>query len=75
MRTLVNLMSSDRGYICVYAERDGFAYELSTYAPVPTRDLFASMNGFSSPQEASDAAGYMLAAVDPRPKRRSRRRP
>jgi hypothetical protein len=62
-RTLVDLLSNDHGYVRIYAERDGFAYELSTYAPRPTPDLFEKMGGYASLDAACAAAQAQLSAV------------
>ena len=32
MRTLVDLLSDDRGYVRIFAEAEGYGYELSTAA-------------------------------------------
>ena len=55
MRTLLDLLNDERGYVRIFKELDGFAYELSTYAPPPVGDLFARMDGYDSIADASFA--------------------
>ena len=63
MRTLVDLLNDPRGYVRIYAEQDGFGYELSTYAPQPIADLFERMSGYASIRAAREAAQYQLSAI------------
>ncbi len=73
MRTLVDLLNGDRGYVRIYAERDGFGYELSTYLPRPTADLFERMSGYASIGAACEAAQYQLCSIHQARRRRSRK--
>jgi len=74
MRTLVDLLNDERGYVRIYAEREGFGYELSTYASRPIADLFERMSGYTSMGAACEAAQYQLSSIDqPKRRRRSRR--
>lgn len=63
MRTLVDLLNDERGYVSIYAEPDGFGYQLSTYAPRPMADLFERMSGYPSIGAACEAARYQLSAT------------
>lgn len=63
MRMLIDLYNNEYGYARIFAEREGFGYELSTYHPLPIVDLFARMSGFPSPEAASEAARQQLASV------------
>lgn len=73
MRTLLDLLNDDRGYVRIYEEQDGFGYELSTYVPPPVADLFERMNGYASIAAAREAACYQLSAAK-QVRRLSRRR-
>ena len=74
MRTLVDLLSDDRGYVRIFAEAEGYGYELSTYQPLPIPDLFERMCGYASVVAASEAAHLQLQAAG-RVKSLRRRRP
>lgn len=74
MRTLLDLLNDERGYVRIYAEPDGFGYELSTYAYPTIGDLFARMNGYDSIAAAREAARLQLSAAG-QVRRASRRRP
>jgi hypothetical protein len=74
MRTLVDLLSDDRGYVRIFAEAEGYGYELSTYQPLPIADLFERMCGYPSVVAASEAAHLQLRAAG-RVKSLRRRRP
>lgn len=75
MRTLLDLLNDERGYVRIFKELDGFAYELSTYAQPPVGDLFAQMNGYDSIAAAREAAQFQLSAAGQVSKRRKRGRP
>ena len=72
MRTLVDLLNDDRGYVRIFAEAHGFGYERSTHKPTLTGDLFDRMSGYSSVEGALAAAQLQLQAI--KPEERSRRR-
>ena len=74
MRTLLDLLNDERGYVRIFKELDGFAYELSTYAPPPVGDLFARMDGYDSISDVREAAQLQLSAAGQIGKRRSRGR-
>ncbi|HEX4973681.1 MAG TPA: hypothetical protein VFV69_21750 [Steroidobacteraceae bacterium] len=74
MRTLVDLLSDDRGYVRIFAEAEGYGYELSTYQPLPIPDLFERMCGYASVVAASEAAHLQLQSAG-RVKTLRRRRP
>ena len=73
MRTLVDLLNDERGYVRIYAELEGFGYELSTYVPRPSADLFERMSGYASVGAACEAAQFQLSSIH-QPKRRRARR-
>ena len=73
MRTLVDLLNDERGYVRIYAEREGFGYELSTYVPRPIADLFERMSGYASVGAACEAAQFQLSSIHPPKRRRARR--
>jgi len=35
MRMLIDLFDNEHGYARIFAEKEGFGYELSTYRPLP----------------------------------------
>ncbi len=63
MRMLIDLLNNEHGYARIFAERDGFGYELSTYRPLPIADLFGRMSGFASQEAAFQAAEQQLASI------------
>jgi hypothetical protein len=69
MRTLVDLLNDETGYVRIYADHTGYGYERSTYAPHTIGDLFDRMNGYACMATARDAARLQLKAL-PRPARR-----
>jgi len=75
MRTLLDLLNDERGYVRIFKELDGFAYELSTYVPPRVGDLFARMDGYDSIADVREAAQFQLSAAGQVKKRRSRARP
>jgi hypothetical protein len=74
MRTLLDLLNDERGYVRIYEEQDGYGYELSTYVQPPVADLFERMNGYASVAAAREAARYQLSAAK-QVRRLSRKRP
>ena len=73
----MDLLNDGCGYVRIYAEPDGFGYELSTYARQPIADLFECMSGYASIGAACEAARYQLSATHQikRLARKRRRRP
>jgi len=65
MRTLVDLLNNDSGYVRIFADQAGFGYEKSTYAPLSNRDLFDQMGGYESIANAREAAQLQLSALRP----------
>ena len=63
MHTLVDLLSNEHGCARIYADAEGFGYELLTYLPRPTADLFRHLGGFASLAEACVAAEQQLASM------------
>lgn len=76
MRTLVDLFGDERGYVRIFAERDGYGYELSTYLPRPIADLFERMSGYDSLGVVCEVARFQLSSTGPikRVRARSTRR-
>ena len=66
MRSLVDLLSNDGAYVRIFAERDGYSYELSTYHACPAADLFERMSGYASLAAACEAARFQLLSTPPR---------
>ncbi len=73
MRMLIDLFNNEHGYARIFAEREGFGYELSTYRPLPIADLFGRMSGFASPEAACEAAQRQLASVHQTLERKQKR--
>lgn len=73
MRTLVDLLNDERGYVRIFAERTGFGYEKSPHAPTPFRDLFDRMTGYESMGSALEAAQLQLRADTATARRRTTR--
>jgi hypothetical protein len=72
MRTLVDLLDNDHGYARIYADMEGFSYELNTYMPKPIADLFERMSGYASANEAYEAAKHQLMAAHQLPRFKTR---
>jgi hypothetical protein len=73
MRTLLDLLDDERGYVRIFSDRDGFGYELSTYDPTPITDLFERMSGYRSQHDASIAAQHQLSSIHQTLRRRRRK--
>jgi hypothetical protein len=69
----VDLVSDDVGYVRVFAELDGYSYEVSTYQSCSMADLFERMRGYDSINSAREAARFQLLSTG-RPVKRARRR-
>jgi acyl-coenzyme A thioesterase PaaI-like protein len=65
MRTLVDLFSDEPGYVRIFAELDGYSYELSIYRPRPMADLFERLSGYDSVGAACEAARFQLLSAGP----------
>lgn len=63
MRTLVDLFSDEHGYLRIFAEREGYSYEISTYLARPAADLFERMSGYASVDAAREAARFQLSST------------
>jgi hypothetical protein len=72
MRTLVDLLNNDHGYARIYADLEGFSYELDVYLPKPIADLFERMGGYASANEACEAARNQLLAAHQLPRFKTR---
>jgi hypothetical protein len=72
MRTLVDLLNDEQGYVRIYVDQGGFGYEKSTYLPLVSGDLFDRMGGYPSVANAKEVAQLQLQAL--RPTQRSTRR-
>ena len=72
MRTLVDLLNDDCGYVRIFAEASGFGYEKSAHRPTPFHDLFDRMSGYESVESALHAAQFQLQSI-PAPRHRKSR--
>ena len=73
MRTLVDLLNDDAGYVRIYADPAGFSYDRATYAARPIGDLFDRMDGYDSIHNAREAAVLQLRVARVASKRRRAR--
>lgn len=73
MRTLVDLLSDECGYVRIFAELSGYSYELSTYRQRPIPDLFERMHGYACVEAACEAGRFQLLSMEPNEKVRRRR--
>ena len=74
MRTLVDLLNDDRGYVRIYVDQGGdFGYERSTYTPAVIGDLFDRMSGYDSINHALAAAQLQLQTLEAASRRRKRK--
>ena len=73
MRTLIDLFNNELGYARIFAEREGFGYELTTYRPRTVADLFERMSGYDSHEAAAEAARQQLASVHQVPRAKKKR--
>jgi hypothetical protein len=73
MRTLIDLFNNESGYARIFAEREGFGYELTTYQPRTVSDLFERMSGYDSHEAAAEAARQQLASVHQVPRVKKKR--
>jgi hypothetical protein len=71
MRTLVDLLNDEKGYVRIFVDQGSFGYEKSAYAPEHS-DLFDRMGGYSSMANAREAALLQLQVVQAPAKRRRR---
>jgi hypothetical protein len=74
MRTLVDLLNDDNGYVRIYEDQSGYGYERSAYTAPPIRDLFDEMTGYDSAASAREAASLQLRAAHRMLRRAARRR-
>jgi hypothetical protein len=73
MRTLVDLLNDDRGYVRIFVDHGGdFGYERSTYTPAVIGDLFDRMHGYDCVNRALAAAQLQLR-IPEAPRRRKRK--
>lgn len=70
---LIDVLNNDLGYARIFAECEGFGYELTMYRPRPISDLFERMSGYESPKAALEAAQQQLASVHQMPRRKRKR--
>jgi hypothetical protein len=71
MRTLVDLLNDEKGYVRIFVDQGSFGYEKSAYASEGrSADLFDRMGGYASMDNAREAALLQLQAVSPAAKRR-----
>jgi hypothetical protein len=74
MRMLIDLLNNDVGYARIFAEAEGFGYELTTYQPRLIPDLFERMSGYTSLSDALIAAKQQLASLEHSLRNRAARR-
>jgi len=72
MRTLVDLLNDEKGYVRIFVDQGSFGYEKSAYAP-EHNDLFDRMGGYSSMANAREAALLQLQVVQPAKRRRKKK--
>jgi hypothetical protein len=79
VRTLIDLLNNELGYARIFADRDGYGYELTTYRPRTIADLFERMSGYPSAEVALTFAQQQLESIAQAPviqsKRRTTKRP
>lgn len=73
MRTLVDLLNDEKGYVRIFVDQGGFGYEKSAYAPENAGDLFDRMGGYPSMANAREAALLQLQALRPAKRRRKQK--
>jgi hypothetical protein len=74
MRTLVDLLHDDGGYVRIFTGPDGFSYQLSAYLARRIPDLFEQMSGYASIGDVREAARHQLSSLSPPKRRRQSRR-
>lgn len=78
MRTLIDLLNNELGYARIFAEGEGYGYELTPYRPRTIADLFERMSGYPSAEVALTFAQQQLESMAQpaaaRPKRRTAKR-
>jgi hypothetical protein len=75
MRTLVDLLNDEKGYVRIFADQGGFGYEksahtASAYVSGISGDLFDRMSGYQSMANAREAALLQLQALQKTQRRR-----
>ena len=78
MRTLVDLLNDEKGYVRIFADQGSFGYEktvhaASAYVSGISGDLFDRMSGYHSMANAREAALLQLQALRPAKRRRKRK--
>ena len=74
MRTLIDLLNNDVGYARIFAEAEGYGYELTTYRPRTIADLFERMSGYPSVEVAVSFAQQQLESIARPPVVQAKRR-
>ena len=75
MRTLIDLLNNDLGYARIFADGDGYGYELTTYRPRTIADLFERMSGYPTAEVALSFAQQQLQSIEQLPvARKSKKR-
>jgi hypothetical protein len=69
-RHLVDVLDNEYGYVRVFADPEGFGYDVCAYRAHPLADLFQTMGGFATQGEALEAARRQLTTLQPRSSRR-----
>jgi hypothetical protein len=73
MRTLVDLLNDEKGYVRIFVDQGSFGYEKSAYSPEHS-DLFDRMGGYASMANAREAALLQLQVVKAPAKRRRKKK-
>lgn len=74
MRTLIDLLNNELGYARIFADGEGYGYELTTYRPRTIADLFERMSGYPSAEVALSFAQQQLESIAQVPVVQPRRR-
>lgn len=72
MRTLVDLLNDEKGYVRIFVDQGSFGYEKSAYAPEHS-DLFDRMVGYTSMDNAREAALLQLRVAQQTKRRRKKK--
>ena len=73
IRTLVDLLNDEQGYVRIFVDQGSFGYEKSAYAPRVIGDLFDRMTVYPSISNAREAALLQLQALAPAKGRRRKK--
>ena len=60
---LIDVLNNELGYARIFAEAEGYGYELTTYRPRTIADLFERMSGYPSAEVAVSFAQRQLESI------------